>query len=112
MSSELRGWGTDIARAVLGSVFVIGFAWVVAAFVSVYDVVAWEDADGGARRYLAVAQFVAFAGIVGAVLWAVLLMVGKVRARRPVGWTPVVAVPVIIGAWVAGLLVAIVLVAV
>ncbi|MEU7139743.1 hypothetical protein ABZ942_09875 [Nocardia sp. NPDC046473] len=99
----------DLVRAVLGSLITVAFAWFIASFVPLYEVVAHDDADGGAWRYLPVAQVVGWGGIVGSVIWAVTVMVRKVRARRPIGWTPLIAVPLIIESWVAGLLIAVVL---
>lgn len=94
-------------RAGVGSLITVGFAWFVASFVPMYEVVA---RDGGrVWRYLAVAEVVGWVGIGASVVWAVALMVRKVRAGRPIGWTPLIAVPLIVESWVAGFLIALVL---
>ncbi|WP_159080091.1 hypothetical protein [Nocardia suismassiliense] len=112
MAREPRGGVPDLVRAVAGSLVAVGCAWVVASFVSLYEVVAGDDQDGRAWRYLAVAQVVGWGGIVASLLWAVVLMVRKVRDRRPIGWTPLIAVPLILESWVAGFLIALVLVSI
>ncbi|MFE9579395.1 hypothetical protein ACFYO1_23620 [Nocardia sp. NPDC006044] len=99
----------DLVRVAFGSVVTVGFAWLMASFVPLYEVVARGDADGRAWRYLPVAQVVGWGGIAASVIWAAWLMVRKVRNRRSVGWTSLIAVPLIIESWVAGFLVALVL---
>ena len=86
----------NIARAVLGSVFVIGFGWMVGSFVRVYDVLA-RDAMSGVE-YLPLARVIAWIGIVGSVLWAAVLSWERIRDYRPIGWTPLIAVPLIVAA--------------
>lgn len=102
----------NLVRTVFGSLITVAFAWFIASFVPVYEVVAHEDADGGAWRYLSIAQVVGWGGIAGSVIWAVTVMVRKARAHRPIAWTPLIAVPLIIESWVAGFLVAVVLAAI
>ncbi|MEV6431342.1 hypothetical protein [Nocardia sp. NPDC051463] len=91
------------ARAVIGSLISIGFAWTTAAFVPLYEIVA--DADE--MRRLSVAYGVAWTGIALSLVCTALLLLTALRARRPIGWTPLVALPLLAGAWVAGFLVAI-----
>ncbi|MFF3221594.1 hypothetical protein ACFYV7_02260 [Nocardia suismassiliense] len=112
MAKESRDGVPDLVRPVVGSLVAVGCAWVVASFVPLYEVVAGDDEDGRAWRYLAVAQVVGWGGIAASVLWVVVLMVRKVRDRRPIGWTPLIAVPLIIESWVAGFLIALVLVSI
>ncbi|MFI6042160.1 hypothetical protein ACIA8C_11030 [Nocardia sp. NPDC051321] len=109
MAWELRDGVPDLLRAVFGSLITVGFAWFAASFVPLYEVVARDDDDGRAWRYLSVAQVVGWGGIVASVIWAGWLMVRKAGTRRPIGWTPLLAVPLIVEAWVAGFLIALVL---
>lgn len=94
----------DLVRAIFGSLISIGFAWTTAAFVPLYELVA----DVGEMRRLSVAYGVAWAGIAMSLAYTAMLLLTAVRARRPIGWTPLVALPLLAGAWVAGFLVAIV----
>ncbi|MFI9405416.1 hypothetical protein [Nocardia sp. NPDC052316] len=112
MAWEPRNGVADLARAVAGSLVTVGCAWVVASFVPLYEVVARDDEDGLAWRHLAVAQVIGWGGIVASVLWVIVLMARKARDRRPIGWTPLIAVPLIIESWVAGFLTALVLVSI
>ncbi|MEV4237828.1 MULTISPECIES: hypothetical protein [unclassified Nocardia] len=99
-------------RAVLGSVFAVGFGWVVASAVPLYEFLARDaDPDGGVR-YLPVAYCVAWLGIALSVVVVVMRMVGKIRYRRRIAWTPLVAVPLIAESWLVGFLIAVVLVSV
>lgn len=102
----------NLVRAVIGSLITVVFAWFIASFVPLYEVVARRDTDGGAWRYLSIAQVVGWGGIAGSVIWAVTVMVRKARARRPIAWTPLIAVPLIIESWVVGFLIALVLAAI
>ncbi|MFI7001207.1 hypothetical protein [Nocardia sp. NPDC050175] len=99
----------DLVRAGLGSLITVAFAWFVGSFVPLYEVVARDDEDGRAWRYLSVAQVIGWGGIAASVIWAGWLMVRKARARRQIGWTPLIAVPLIIESWVVGFLIALVL---
>ncbi|WP_378735006.1 hypothetical protein [Nocardia brasiliensis] len=92
----------NLARAVLGSLIAIVFAWFAASFVTLYELVA-------RARHLAVAQTLAWTGIAASLIWAVVLMVGKLRNRTPIAWTPLIAVPLIIESWLVGFLIALVL---
>ncbi|GAA5103189.1 hypothetical protein [Nocardia iowensis] len=96
----------NLARAVLGSLIAIVFALFAASFVTLYELVA-RDTQGA--RYLAVAQTLAWTGIAASLIWAVVLMVGKLRNRTPIAWTPLIAVPLIIESWLVGFLIALVL---
>lgn len=109
MAWEPRDGVPSLLRAVVGSLITAAFAWFVGSFVPLYEVIARDDADGRAWRYLSVAQVIGWGGIAGSVIWAAWLMVRKARARRPIGWTPLIAVPLIIESWVAGFLIALVL---
>ncbi|PXX65523.1 hypothetical protein DFR70_104588 [Nocardia tenerifensis] len=95
-------------RAVVGSLLTIAVALFIASFVSVYEVVA-RDGDGPGWRYVPVAQVIGWTGIAASVLWAAWLMVTKARSRRPIAWTPLIAVPLIVESWVGGFLIAVVL---
>lgn len=101
---------TDALRVALGTVIVLGFGWLIASFVPLYDVLARDGRDGRGVGYLPWAQVVAWAGIAASVLAAVISVVEKVRDRRPIAWTPLIAVPLILESWLIGFLIAVVLV--
>jgi hypothetical protein len=94
----------DLVRAALGSAVTIGCCWLVASFLPLYDIAA----RGHDTRYLPVAYGVAWVGIAVSLGVVVMLSLEALRQRRPIGWTPLVAVPLLVGSWVAGFLVAIV----
>ncbi|WP_433660544.1 hypothetical protein ACQPW1_47795 [Nocardia sp. CA-128927] len=112
MAWERRDGLPNLLRAVFGSLITVAFAWFIASFVPLYEIVARDDEDGGAWRYLSIAQVIGWGGIAASVIWAAWLMVTKARARRPIAWTPLIAVPLIIESWVAGFLIALVLAAI
>ncbi|MFD0360563.1 hypothetical protein ACFQZZ_03760 [Nocardia sp. GCM10030253] len=97
-------WLLDLVRAVIGSLISIGFAWAIASFLPLYELAA----DAGETRRLPVAYGVAWLGIVMSLAYPAMLMLAALRARGPIGWMPLVAVPLLVGSWVAGFLVAIV----
>lgn len=110
MARNIRQRTTDALRVVLGTVVVLGFGGLMASFVPLYDVLARDGRDGRGVGYLPWAQVVAWAGIVASVLAAVISVLEKVRDRRPIAWTPLIAVPLILEAWLVGFLIAVVLV--
>ncbi|MEV4130369.1 hypothetical protein [Nocardia sp. NPDC049707] len=90
--------------------FAVGFGWLVAAFVPLYEFLGrGADPDGGVR-YLPVAYCVAWVGIAVSVVAVGVMVAGKIRHRRRVAWTPLVAVPLIVESWLLGFLIAVVLV--
>lgn len=91
----------DLARAAVGTALALALAWFAANTVPLYDVV------GRGERSLPAAYVLAWAGILAALAWAAYRVVARVRARRAIGWTPLIAVPLIVEAWIAGLLVAV-----
>ncbi len=95
----------DLTRAVLATVLALGFGWAAALLIPLYE---FLGEDGGSS-YLPVAYGIAWTGIVAAGVVAAMLVVSKVRTRRTIGWTPLVAVPLIIESWLLGCLVALVL---
>ncbi|MEV0711163.1 MULTISPECIES: hypothetical protein [Nocardia] len=110
MRSDRRGGLSDIARVAAASVLVFVVGGLVLVAVSVYEVV--ERETGGGARYLPLAYVVAWAGIVFSAVVAVERVVARIRARRPIGWAPIVAVPLLVESWLAGLLVAMVAVSI
>ncbi|MFE7745884.1 hypothetical protein [Nocardia sp. NPDC057455] len=110
MAWHLRRRTTDALRVALGSVIVLGFGWLMASFVPLYDVLARDGRDGRMVGYLPWAQVVAWAGIVASVLAAVFSVLEKVRDGRPIAWTPLIAIPLILESWVLGFLIAVILV--
>ncbi|WP_433757743.1 hypothetical protein [Nocardia sp. CA-135398] len=96
----------------LGAVFAAGFGWVVACFVPLYEFLGRDaDPDGGVR-YLPVAYWVAWVGIAFSVVVVGIRVVEKIRHRRRIAWTPLVAVPLIAESWLLGFLIAVVLVSI
>ncbi|MGY2121174.1 hypothetical protein ACW9HJ_06935 [Nocardia gipuzkoensis] len=107
MAWRLRRRMTDALRVALSSVIVLGFGWLIASFVPLYEVLA---RDGRGVEYLPWAQVIAWTGIAASVLAAVAAVLEKVRDKRPIAWTPLIAVPLILESWLVGFLIAIVLV--
>ncbi|MFI7663823.1 hypothetical protein [Nocardia sp. NPDC049526] len=102
----------NAVRVVLGSVFAVGFGWVVASSVPLYELLGGDaDPDGG-MRYLAVAYCVAWVGIALSGVAVGIRVVEKIRNRRRIAWTPLVAVPLIAESWLLGFLIAVVLVSI
>ncbi|MEV6770708.1 hypothetical protein AB0N05_19000 [Nocardia sp. NPDC051030] len=99
----------DVVAAVLVFGLTCGLAWVVAGFVPGYDAVAREN---GNTRYLPLAYAVAWVGIVAAVIMVPLWIVRAVRLRQRAWPTALLLIPMLAGAWVLGLLVAVVAVSV
>ncbi|MEU2037979.1 hypothetical protein [Nocardia niwae] len=110
MARKIRQRTTDCLRVALGTVIVLGFGWLMASFVPLYDVLARDGRDGRGVGYLPWAQVVAWAGIAASVLAAVISVLDKVRDGRPIAWTPLIAVPLILESWLVGFLIAVVLV--
>ncbi|BDT93480.1 MULTISPECIES: hypothetical protein [Nocardia] len=110
MARNIRQRTTDALRVALGTVIVLGFGWLMASFVPLYDVLARDGRDGRGVGYLPWAQVVAWAGIAASVLAAIISVIEKVRDRRPIAWTPLIAVPLILESWLIGFLIAVVLV--
>ncbi|MBF6469910.1 hypothetical protein IU427_32830 [Nocardia beijingensis] len=110
MARKIRQRTTDALRVALGTVIVLGFGWLMASFVPLYDVLARDGRAGRGVGYLPWAQVVAWAGIAASVLAAIISVVEKVRDRRPIAWTPLIAVPLILESWLIGFLIAAVLV--
>lgn len=110
MAWHIRRRTADALRVALGSVIVLGFGWVMAAFVPLYEVLLRDGHEGRGVGYLPWAQVIAWAGIVASVLAAVVSALEKVRDRRPIAWTPLIAVPLILESWLVGFLLAVVLV--
>ena len=103
---------SSIVAAVLGSVIALGFGWLVAIFVPLYELLGRDTDPGGGVRYLPVAYGIAWVGIVFSLVAVGVMVVEKVRARRRIAWTPLVAVPLIAESWLLGFLVAVVLVSI
>ncbi|MFG1790558.1 hypothetical protein [Nocardia sp. NPDC049149] len=103
MVRRAREWVLDIVRALLASLIALGCAGLAVAFVSLYELVAPDS------RYLAIAQVVGWGGVAVALIWTIALMIRKLRYRMPIAWTPMTAVPLIIGSWLLGFLIALVL---
>ncbi len=102
----------NVVRVVLGSVLAVGFGWLVAGFVPLYELLGRDaDPDGGVR-YLPVAYCVAWVGIALSIIAVGIMVVGKIRYRRRIAWTPLVAVPLIVESWLLGFLTAVVLVSI
>ncbi|MEU7766981.1 hypothetical protein AB0B25_17865 [Nocardia sp. NPDC049190] len=99
----------DVLRAAFGSVIALGFGWLIASFVPLYDVLARDVGDATGVGYLAWARVIAWAGIAASVIAAVVSVLAKVRDGRPIAWTPLLAVPLIIESWLVGFLIALVL---
>lgn len=112
MARQFRRRMTDALRVALGWVIVFGLAWLIASFVPLYDVLARDGRDGRGIGYLPWAQVLAWAGIAASVLAAVVSALEKVRHGRPIAWTPLIAVPLILECWLLGFLIAIVLVSI
>lgn len=103
---------SSIVAAVLGSVIALGFGWLVAIFVPLYEFLGRDADPGGGVRYLPVAYGIAWVGIVFSLVAVCVMVVEKVRARRRIAWTPLMAVPLIAESWLLGFLVAVVLVSI
>lgn len=110
MAWHLRRRTADALRVAAGSVVVLGFGWLMAAFVPLYEVLLRDGQQGGGAGYLPWAQVVAWTGIAASVLAAVVSALEKVRDRRPIAWTPLIAVPLILESWLVGFLIAVILV--
>ncbi|WP_433712576.1 hypothetical protein ACQP2U_41265 [Nocardia sp. CA-084685] len=90
----------------------VGFGSVAVAAVPLYEFLGRDaDPDGGVR-YLPVAYCVAWAGIALSVVAVGIRVVEKIRHRRRIAWTPLVAVPLIAESWLVGFLIAVVLVSI
>ncbi|MET8876102.1 hypothetical protein [Nocardia sp. NPDC004604] len=96
----------------VGSVIAVGFAWVVAAFVPLYELLGRRADPAGGVRYLPVAYCVAWVGIALSVVVVGVMVVGKIRYRRRIAWVPLVAVPLVAESWLLGFLLAVVLVSI
>ncbi|WP_433600182.1 hypothetical protein ACQPXH_32330 [Nocardia sp. CA-135953] len=84
----------------------------VASSVPLYELLGRDaDPDGGVP-YLAVAYCVAWVGIALSVVAVGIRVVDKIRYRRSIAWTPLVAVPLIAESWLLGFLIAVVLVSI
>ncbi|WP_433196769.1 hypothetical protein ACQP1G_45180 [Nocardia sp. CA-107356] len=108
-------WGprpANAVRAVLGSVIAIGFAWLVASFVPLYELLGRGADPAGGVRYLPVAYCVAWVGIALSVVAVGIMVVEKIRYRRRVAWVPLLAVPLVAESWLLGFLLAVVLVSI
>ncbi|MFI9411961.1 hypothetical protein [Nocardia gamkensis] len=110
MAWHFRRRTTDALRVALGSVIVLGFGWLMASFVPLYDVLARDGEAGSGAGYLPWAQVIAWTGIVASVLAAVFSALERVRDGRPIAWTPLIAIPLILESWLVGFLIAAVLV--
>ncbi|MGV9613272.1 hypothetical protein [Nocardia xishanensis] len=97
----------DLTRAALATFLALGCAWTAAILVPLYEFLAGEGQRGS--RYLPIAYGLAWTGIAGAGVAAAVLVISKLRTRNAIGWTPLVAVPLIIESWLLGCLVALVL---
>ncbi|WP_155980906.1 hypothetical protein [Nocardia sp. CNY236] len=108
MIRNLRRRSAEPLRVMSGSVIALGLAWFAASFVSLYESVTY-DRDGRGEEYLIWAQLLAWTGIAASLLAVMFWMGFKARTRQPIAWTPLLAVPLVVGSWVVGFLVAIVL---
>lgn len=102
----------EILRVLSAAVFAIGCGWLAASLIPLYDLVARGVDTGSGARYLPLAHGVAWTGIALSAVAAGIQLAERLRARRPIGWTPLVAVPLIVESWLVGLLVALVLVSI
>ncbi|MEV0028928.1 hypothetical protein [Nocardia sp. NPDC050793] len=107
MGSAVSRQLADLMRAGLAALLALGFGWTAAVLVPLYEFLV-EDGQPGSR-YLPVAYGIAWTGIAGAGVAAAVLVVSKLRTRSAIGWTPLVAIPLIIESWLLGCLVALVL---
>ncbi|MGW4364730.1 hypothetical protein ACWEKT_03710 [Nocardia takedensis] len=101
MGSYRRGGLLEILRVTLGCLLALSFGIFVFNLIPIYEQV---DRDGDSSFVLAYA--VATVGVIAAAVVALGRMVGRVRAGLPVGWAPLVAVPILACTWVLGLLIA------
>lgn len=107
MGTYRRGGLSDAVRVALSTLLVISFGIFVVALIPVYDLL-----DPDSDSSLLIAYAVACLGVILAVVLAIERVLGRVRARRAIGWAPMVALPVLAESWLAGLLVALVLVSI
>ncbi|MEV0340954.1 hypothetical protein AB0H49_18205 [Nocardia sp. NPDC050713] len=103
MSSALGRHLGDLIRPALATLIALGVGWAAALLVPLYDFLVDEE-----QRYLPVAYALAWTGIAAAGVATAAMVVSKLRTRRPIGWTPLVAVPLAIESWLLGCLVALV----
>lgn len=97
--------GVDLVAAVLIYAGACALAWIAVETVSLYELAV---RDAGDERYLPVAYAAAWLGIVLSLMVVALWMVRAWRWGQRVWPVAVVAYPLIAGAWVVGLLIAIV----
>ncbi|WP_280468863.1 hypothetical protein [Nocardia cyriacigeorgica] len=94
----------DLARAIPATLIAAGFGWVAVHLLDWYQL---TGRDLARPHDLTAAYVVAATGFVLAVGAVVATLVGAIRARRVIGWAPLIGVPLFVGAWVCGFLVAI-----
>ncbi|MFE3441539.1 hypothetical protein ACFXNW_00750 [Nocardia sp. NPDC059180] len=94
----------DLARAVPATLIAAGFGWVAVHLLDWYELSGRESVRPHDLTAAYAVAAVGFALAIGAV---VAVLVGAVRGRRPIGWAPLIGVPLFAGAWVGGLLVAV-----
>ncbi|WP_054815321.1 hypothetical protein [Nocardia arizonensis] len=102
-----RGGPLEILRVAVASLLAVSAGIFVVTLIPLYELL---DRDGDASMIVAYA--IACLGVIVSVVVAVERVLSRVRARRPVGWAPLVAVPVLAESYLAGLLAALVLVTV
>ncbi|MET8773905.1 hypothetical protein ABZV58_02655 [Nocardia sp. NPDC004654] len=93
----------DLVRAALATLIALGVGWAAALLVPLYDFLVDEE-----QRYLPVAYALAWTGIAAAGTAAAAMVVSKLRSSRPIGWAPLVAVPLVVESGLLGCLVALV----
>ncbi|MCP2292225.1 hypothetical protein [Nocardia amikacinitolerans] len=94
----------DLVRATVATLITLGVGWAAALLVPLYDFLVDDE-----QRYLPISYALAWTGIAAAGVAAAVMSFSKLRSRRPIGWTPLVAVPLVIESWLLGCLVALVL---
>ncbi|MFC3963648.1 hypothetical protein [Nocardia jiangsuensis] len=97
----------DLLRTVAGALFALLVAGLAVALVPLYGLFADERGDGLGEVWPA--ALIAWGGLVFGAVVAVSHVWERVRYGRPIGWGPAVAVPVIVEAWLLGLVFALAL---
>ncbi|NEW38532.1 hypothetical protein GV794_23600 [Nocardia cyriacigeorgica] len=94
----------DLARAVPATLIASGFAWVAVHLLDWYELAGRTSTR---THDLTAAYSVAAVGFALATAAVAATVLGAVKGRRPIGWAPLVGVPLFAGVWVCGFLVAI-----
>ncbi|MFC8046733.1 hypothetical protein [Nocardia sp. NPDC057353] len=97
----------DLLRTIAGALLALVVAGLAIALVPLYGLFADADRDGLGEVWPA--ALIAWGGLIFAAVVAVSHVWERVRYGRPIGWGPAVAVPVIVEAWLLGLVFALAL---